>query len=137
MDVSSHQISKVESHAFYFEEPSNEYLTINLESNQLTAESFDVESFAINGRVTTVKMGGNPNLQVLKDSVFRSFLVNTGRSSPAEQNIVDLRGSPLVCSKANLWILENKFKLQRKLIHVISADSGIEFWRHTPAQCDK
>lgn len=137
IDLSSHQISKIESHAFYFEEPSNDYVTINLESNQLTAESFEVDAFAINGRITTVKMGNNPNLQVLKESVFRSFLVNTGRSAPNEQNIVDLRGSPLACTKANLWILENKFKLQRKIIHVTSAETAIEFWRHKPGQCNK
>ncbi|CAG2102916.1 unnamed protein product [Medioppia subpectinata] len=137
IDLSQHQISKIDPHAFYFEDSSNEYLTINLESNLLTQESFEVESMSTNGRITTVKLGGNPNLQVLKDSVFRSFLLNTGRSNPAEQNMLDMRGSPLTCAKPNLWILESKFKLQRRINYVISAESGIEFWRHTPSQCDK
>ncbi|KAG0195171.1 hypothetical protein BGX28_002100, partial [Mortierella sp. GBA30] len=76
-------------------EPSSDYLTINLESNLLTAESFDVESLVVNGRITTLKLGKNPNLQVLKDSVFMSFLINTGRSNPNELDTVDLEGGPL------------------------------------------
>lgn len=137
LDLQGNRISKLASHAFHFKQPSDNYLTINLESNQLTEESFGSELFGVNQRITTLKLGGNPNIAVLKEPIFKPFLLESGRTSPNEQNIVDMRGSPLACSKSNIWMLENKFKLQRRIIHAISAESGGDFWRHTPSQCDK
>ncbi|KAG0272538.1 hypothetical protein BGZ96_005270, partial [Linnemannia gamsii] len=106
IDLSGNKISKVGSRAFYSENPSKNPLIINLENNLLTSASFQPDSFAGNGMAIMLKLGGNPNILVLDESVFKPFLLN-GRIDSGQQNIVDMRGSPLSCSRPNLWILEN------------------------------
>jgi hypothetical protein len=86
----------------------------------------------LNGRVTTIKLGANPLLQVLEEPVFREFLSNKQN----DQNLIDLKGSPLSCNKKNLWLLENKaeWKLTQKISYALSPD-GREFWQHTKNEC--
>jgi hypothetical protein len=132
IDLSSHRISSIDSHGFDFSLASDDKLLINLENNNLTFKSFANDSFEMSGRITTIKLGANPLLQVLEEPVFRTFLSN----KPNDQNQIDVKGSQLLCHHKNLWLLENKvdLKLTEKILNAISPD-GRDFWLHTKKEC--
>jgi len=133
LDLSSHKINTIDSYGFSFSMASNEKLIINLEHNNITYKSFANNSLLLNGRTTTLKLGANPLLQVLDESVFHEFLIS---KLSGDQNQIDLRGSPLYCNSKNLWLLELKseLKLQQKITNALSPD-GLDFWTHTKSQC--
>lgn len=134
IDLSSHKINSISSYAFAFTMPSNEKLLINLWNSSLTYKSFENNSFDPNGRPTTLNLGANPNLQVLEESVFHSFLSNKANG---HENHIDLTGSTLNRISNNSWLLENttEFNLIQKITNALSPD-GISFWKHTKAECD-
>ena len=132
--LSSHKINTIESYGFQFIEPIKEKLLIDLTHNNLTENSFGVNSFQVNERIVELRLGANPKLRVLSETVFEPFLVN--KFNESDNNSIDLTGSPLECSPKNLWLLEMEatLGLRNKLKNILSTD-GQEFWKHSRKEC--
>jgi hypothetical protein len=59
----------------------------------------------MNERIVELRLGANPDLQVLDENVFYPFLIN--KMNASDSNVIDLTGDPMQCLPENVWLLEN------------------------------
>ena len=123
--LAHNQISRIESNAFHFTQPSDSRLSINLKDNYLSGDSFGDNAFNFVNRSTILNLEFNPRLKYLNETVFRPFLAN----NQLRRTAINLDGTPLDYYQENLWLFNSKSTLNlTSRISKAKMLDGIDLW---------
>ncbi|CAG2103164.1 unnamed protein product [Medioppia subpectinata] len=131
LDVSYHNLTRVDDSAFNLSDYIGDGMTINLMGNALTGTSFGGD-IVTDGAVTQLKLGANRVLKYLPQNVFKGvFKAN-------KKNTIDLSGDLMEIDLNNKWLVEQKVSLDlnHRLLHAIGAD-GRPLLSHTIEEMNK
>lgn len=114
-------LQRIAAHAFDIAQPSNRSVIIDLRSNQLTVNSFELDSFQHVGRPIHLQLSDN-NLTTISRDVFERFL-DTDLS-----NKMQLADNPLECDCTMFWIMKNRSIYVNQVLSAL-CEGFAELWK--------
>lgn len=114
-------LQRIAAHAFDIAQPSNWSVIIDLRSNQLTVNSFELDSFQHVGRPIHLQLSDN-NLTTISRDVFERFL-DTDLS-----NKMQLADNPLECDCTMFWIMKNRSIYVNQVLSAL-CEGFAELWK--------